>query len=62
MAEGRDQKTRDEKNRAFHRKKVGSRFYYLVNLMLSILETLRFIALQIVCGILEGRGGKITRS
>lgn len=54
MAEGRDQKTRDEKNMEFHSKEVGSRLYCLVNLILSTVGTLRLIAIQVVYGILEG--------
>lgn len=54
MTEGRDQKTTDEKNLEFHRKKAGSRLYCLVNLIQSTTETLRLIAIQIASGILEG--------
>lgn len=44
---------KNEKNLEFHRKKIGSRLYCLVNLILSTIETLRFFAIAIVYGILE---------
>lgn len=51
MIEGRDRKTKDEKNLEFHRKKAGSLLHCLVNL---IPKLLRLIAIQIPSGILEG--------
>lgn len=54
MTEGRDQKTKGRKNMGFHRKKVSSSLYCLVNLILSTIGTLRLIAIQVVCGILAG--------
>lgn len=55
MIEERDQKTKDEKNLNFNRKKVGSRLCGLVTLILITIEILRLINILLVCGILEGK-------